>query len=178
MECSAKNNCNIREIMKQFLSLAKINIPNVEIGLRRRSSAHASSVSKFRLNNLASKSITPHIIPELIIDALTNPHGSEDHPIRQHLNGHGKFSPSQSPKHLTTFDSNNQNNDSNLNSNNSNASNSNTNISADESNTNNGLTIGLSQRLKPRSRSLIRRSSKKVNKVKDPNSEPDDCYMQ
>ena len=32
-------------------------------------------------------------------------------------------------------------------------------------------------RLKPRSRSLIRRTSKKVNKVKDPNSDPEDCIV-
>ncbi|RWS22163.1 Ras-related protein RabO-like protein, partial [Leptotrombidium deliense] len=38
-------------------------------------------------------------------------------------------------------------------------------------------TSSLGQRLKPRSRSLIRRTSKKVNKVKDPNSEPDDCFI-
>jgi hypothetical protein len=32
-------------------------------------------------------------------------------------------------------------------------------------------------RLKPRSRSLIRRTSKKVNKVKDPNADPEDCIV-
>lgn len=31
--------------------------------------------------------------------------------------------------------------------------------------------------LKPRSRSLIRRTSKKVNKVKDPNNDPEDCAI-
>lgn len=31
--------------------------------------------------------------------------------------------------------------------------------------------------LKPRSRSLIRRTSKKVNKIKDPNSQPEDCTV-
>lgn len=32
-------------------------------------------------------------------------------------------------------------------------------------------------KLKPRSRSLIRRTSKRVNKVKDPNSNPEDCTV-
>lgn len=165
MECSAKNNWNIREMMKQFLSLAKISLPceGNNVGLRRRSSAHAS-VSKFRLNNL-----TPHIIPELIIDALTNPHGSDENPIQKHLNG--QYSPTNSPTHCSK-----DNHHSNLNLSSTNTSNNNSsNTSADESNSNH---MSFGQRLKPRSRSLIRRTSKKLNKVKDPNNQPDDCYIQ
>lgn len=170
MECSAKNNWNIKELMKQFLSLAKISLPSEESGLRRRSSAHASSVSKFRLNNL-----TPHIIPELIIDALTNQQGADDNPITRHLNG--QYSPSNSPKHLSTCNVDNQHSNSSLNLSSSNTSNNNSsaNTSADECGSNGMMSLG--QRLKPRSRSLIRRSSKKVNKVKDLN-DPDDCYLQ
>ena len=164
MECSAKNNWNIKEIMKNFLGLARINLPTEEgSSLRRRSSAHASSVSKFRLNNL-----TPHIIPELIIDALTNPNSSDDNPIQKHLNG--QYSPSNSPKH-----GDNQHSNSSLNLSCNTSNNNSTNTSADES-TNNHMTLG--QRLKPRSRSLIRRTSKKVNKVKDTNNDPEDCFIQ
>jgi len=52
MECSAKNDANVREIFRSFLSLSKINIHNDASndsannkGLRRRSSIHG--VSKF-----------------------------------------------------------------------------------------------------------------------------------
>ena len=153
--------------MKQFLSLAKINcgIPNDEKGgLRRRSSAHASSVSKFRLNSLK-----PHIIPELIIDALTNPTQDCDDPIQKHLNGE-QYSPSNSPKHSAY----NQQSNNSLNLSSANTSSNNSKNASIENLSN--MTLG--QRLKPRSRSLIRRTSKKVNKIKDPNSEPDDCYIQ
>lgn len=39
------------------------------------------------------------------------------------------------------------------------------------------LNVTSESKLKPRSRSLIRRTSKKVNKVKDPNSDPEDCIV-
>ena len=35
----------------------------------------------------------------------------------------------------------------------------------------------VAQRIKPRSRSLIRRSSKKVSKIKEPTSDADDCSV-
>ena len=161
MECSAKENWNIKEMMKTFLSLAKINLPTDEgTSLRRRSSAHASSVSKFRLNNL-----TPHIIPELIIDALTNPTSSDDNPIQKHLNGELPTTSNGVNGHQSTSNLN-------LSTTNGHAS---TSTSADET-SNNHMSLG--QRLKPRSRSLIRRTSKKVNKVKDTSTVPEDCYIQ
>ncbi|RWS04456.1 Ras-related protein RabO-like protein, partial [Dinothrombium tinctorium] len=104
MECSSKNDINVREVFKAFLQLAKIPMPNDDCGLRRRSSAH-SSVPRTRPNTLS-------------------PHTAANAP-------EPPMSPSSS----------------------------------------------LGQRLKPRSRSLIRRTSKKVNKVKDPNAEPDDCFI-
>jgi hypothetical protein len=40
-----------------------------------------------------------------------------------------------------------------------------------------GASSSISQRLKPRSRSLIRRTSKKVSKIKEPTSDADDCAV-
>ncbi|XP_022240247.1 GTP-binding protein Di-Ras2-like [Limulus polyphemus] len=98
MECSAKDNVNIKELFKGFLHLAKIPLLT-ETGLRRRSSAHIPGGKSKLLNTLS-----PHV---------EMPEGAEG------------------------------------------------------------------QRSKPRSRSLIRRSSKKTSsKLKDnPSSEPDDCTV-
>ncbi|XP_054159333.1 ras-related protein Rap-1b-like [Oppia nitens] len=100
MECSAKNNTNVKEIFNAFLHLARIPLPNDE-GLRRRSSAQAR-VQNGKSRFAGNTSLTPnHAIPD------------------------------------------------------------------DET----------GQRLKPRSRSLIRRSSKKVNKSREPTSDADDCAI-
>lgn len=153
MECSAKNNVNIRELMRQFLTLAKISLPNDDCALRRRSSAHAS-VSKLRGGSpLPANQLGAHLIPELVIDAITNPAGatSLDHSLTPGQTGsHTPTTPvaMAAPGLLAQVDYN----------------------STQER-------MSLGQRLKPRSRSLIRRTSKKMNKVKDPNSEPDDCYI-
>jgi hypothetical protein len=152
MECSAKNNVNIRELMRQFLSLAKITFPNDDCALRRRSSAHAS-VSKLRGGSpLPASQIGAHLIPELVIDAITNPSGAQliDQSMLSVSNSSVPTTPAAmaAPSLLTQMDFNGT-----------------------------SERISLGQRLKPRSRSLIRRTSKKVNKVKDPNSEPDDCYI-
>ncbi|XP_022240249.1 GTP-binding protein Di-Ras2-like [Limulus polyphemus] len=48
MECSARDNINVREVFKAFLQLSKISIPADTTGLHRRSSAHASGASKSR----------------------------------------------------------------------------------------------------------------------------------
>ncbi|GBL97623.1 hypothetical protein AVEN_49134-2 [Araneus ventricosus] len=42
LECSAKENLNIREIFKSFLQLAKIALPTESNALRRRSSTHVT----------------------------------------------------------------------------------------------------------------------------------------
>ncbi|GFU67299.1 GTP-binding protein Di-Ras2 [Trichonephila clavipes] len=42
IECSAKDNINIREIFRSFLQLAKIALPTESNALRRRSSTHVS----------------------------------------------------------------------------------------------------------------------------------------
>ncbi|CAG2105907.1 unnamed protein product [Medioppia subpectinata] len=99
MECSAKNNTNVKEIFKAFLQLARIPLPSDE-GLRRRSSAQARVPNGKRF--AGNTGLTPN-------HAL----GDEE----------------------------------------------------------------TAQRLKPRSRSLIRRSSKKANKIKEPTSDADDCAI-
>ncbi len=105
MECSAKNNTNLKEIFRTFLQLARIPLPCDEPGLRRRSSAQARVNGK----RFTSNTLSPH------------------HAVNEA-----------------------------------------------ESDIASGST-GIVQRLKPRSRSLIRRTSKK--KIKDPISDADDCSV-
>ncbi|XP_013789751.1 GTP-binding protein Di-Ras2-like [Limulus polyphemus] len=52
MECSAKDNVNIKELFKGFLQLAKIPLPS-DTRLRRRSSAHASGGKSKLLTTLS-----------------------------------------------------------------------------------------------------------------------------
>ncbi|KAG9508663.1 GTP-binding protein Di-Ras2 [Fragariocoptes setiger] len=49
LECSCKNDVNINEIFKAYLTLARISLSSAVDGLKRRSSAHASS--KWRLGS-------------------------------------------------------------------------------------------------------------------------------
>ena len=106
MECSAKNNTNVKEIFKAFLQLARIPLPSDE-GLKRRSSAQAR-VPNGKPRFAGSTTLSPN-------------HGIVD---AECVSG-----------------------------------------------------SSISQRLKPRSRSLIRRTSKKVNKNREPTSDADDCSV-
>lgn len=126
MECSAKNNQNIKEIFLTFQQLARIPMQDSE-GLKRRSSAQArvDSKKKFADTNLLSPS----------------------HAIQGHGTG-------------GDFESNIHNSHKNTNDNQS--------LNAIHSNK------LISPRGKPRSRSLIRRSSKKVKNKED----ADDCSVQ
>ncbi|XP_067124157.1 ras-related protein Rap-1b [Centruroides vittatus] len=98
MECSAKENINIKEIFKAFLQLSKIPLPE-GASLRRRSSAHVPTGKSSRV----ATSLSPH--------------------------------------HDAGFDESS------------------------------------GSRIKPRSRSLIRRSSKKVSKLKEQAQDVDDCVV-
>ncbi|OTF78524.1 GTP-binding protein Ras-like protein [Euroglyphus maynei] len=120
MECSAKNNQNIKEIFLTFQQLARIPMQDAE-GLKRRSSAQArvDSKRKFAGTNLLS------------------------------------------PSHATT----NNNDNSNSNS---------TNITPNPTAPNTPSKLRSSSSSKPRSRSLIRRTSKKVKNKED----ADDCSVQ
>ncbi|GIX83953.1 GTP-binding protein Di-Ras2 [Caerostris extrusa] len=54
IECSAKDNTNIREIFRSFLQLAKIALPTESNALRRRSSTHVSIGRSPRFNSSLS----------------------------------------------------------------------------------------------------------------------------
>ncbi|GBL97622.1 hypothetical protein AVEN_49134-1 [Araneus ventricosus] len=54
LECSAKENLNIREIFKSFLQLAKIALPTESNALRRRSSTHVTIGRPPRFNSSLS----------------------------------------------------------------------------------------------------------------------------
>ncbi|XP_013792222.1 GTP-binding protein Di-Ras2-like [Limulus polyphemus] len=54
MECSARDNINVREVFKAFLQLSKISFPADTTALHRRSSAHASGSSKSRSSEESS----------------------------------------------------------------------------------------------------------------------------
>ncbi|PRD38665.1 UNVERIFIED_CONTAM: hypothetical protein NCL1_03198 [Trichonephila clavipes] len=103
IECSAKDNINIREIFRSFLQLAKIALPTESNALRRRSSTHVSIGRTPRFNSSLS-------------------------PAREQQ--------AESSPETTQQQSSSQ------------------------------------KSSKPRSRSLIRRTSKKSNKLKDPAATP------
>lgn len=110
MECSAKNNVNIKQVFITFQQLARIPMPSDE-GLKRRSSAQAR-VSDKNKQFAGTNTLSP-----------------------SHANGHGATGGGGSG----------------------------------------GLTPE-SPRAKPRSRSLIRRTSKKLFKAKEQN-DVDDCSV-
>lgn len=142
MECSAKTNTNVREIFKTFLTLTKIPVPSQDdCGLRRRSSAHASSLSCSQSKG-NSRCTTPNTLSPLGF-------GFENHLGNHEEEEGGTGSTNSVPTAVAT-----------------------TTISSHITNS-----MNAASRLKPRSRSLIRRTSKKVNKVKDPNSDPEDCIL-
>ncbi|KFM65329.1 Ras-related protein RabO, partial [Stegodyphus mimosarum] len=103
LECSAKENTNIREIFRSFLQLAKIPLPSDTHALRRRSSAHVTMGRPLKFNSTLS--------PQREQQAESSPEPQQQQSTSQKSS-------------------------------------------------------------KPRSRSLIRRTSKKTNKLKDPAAGP------
>ncbi|XP_021000658.1 ras-related protein Rap-1b-like [Parasteatoda tepidariorum] len=64
MECSAKDNTNIREVFRSYLQLAKINIPTEHTALRRRSSTHVTIGRPLRFNSSLSPQRESESSPE------------------------------------------------------------------------------------------------------------------
>lgn len=124
MECSAKENVNIREVFRSFLQLARIPVSS-EHGpaLQRRCSARVTGPRPRGASSLGLQQRVDH--------AVASSAAGGDHPMP----------PLQKSSSAVAMD---------------------------------GVTP---QKAKPRSRSLIRRSSKKASKVKDNTAGCDDCRV-
>jgi len=136
VDCSAKEDINIRDVFRSFLPLSKLPIENDETGLKRRSSAHAGSKSPALPRSPCAASAGTTFFgsspPKINTPSPSNSRGGT--PTK------GSLSPSY--QQFLTEDN------------------------------------ALSTRSKPRSRSLMRRCSKKVKQqVRDVSGGPGDCQM-
>lgn len=147
IECSAKENENIRDVFRSFLALSKLSFEGDEstAGLKRRSSAHAGSKSpapqQRSPGGSTSNSPKAMLVP-------SPPAGSQQHQHHPHFHFGTPPKTPTSPNQLSTYQQF---------------------LAEDSAQTN---------RNKPRSRSLIRRCSKKVKQqVRDASTGPGDCQM-